>query len=192
MFHADDLITELNSIEVEGSENTQVITGLDVDTKYSFRVSVANHLFQSEPSSFQDFQTQGPPSEPTKVEVLQVGSDEVTLSWAAPFDGHSAITSYSVSVYLGSGDDELHDVVDGIVGATFTYTDASPATDYSFTVAATNAIGESLESDLVEATTTSRAPDAPTDVVVNESETTPTSLSVEWNAPAVNGGAEIT
>lgn len=57
LFHADDLLSELRSIDVQGDENTHVIDGLEENTAYSFRVSVANHLFQSEPSDYTDFQT---------------------------------------------------------------------------------------------------------------------------------------
>lgn len=127
---------------------------------------------------------------PTKLTVASVNSDSVALNWAAPFDGHSAITSYTLYVYLGAAADNLlDDIVDGIEGTTYLYK-ANPATDYSFRVAAINALDESDESDAVEVTTTSRAPNAPTDVVVGDA--TPTSLRVSWKAPANNGGAEIT
>jgi hypothetical protein len=169
VFHADDLITELRSIDVQGVENTHVIDGLEENTAYAFRVSVANHLFQSEPSDFVDFQTQGPPSAPIELDIVNVGSDSVELNWAKPFDGHSEITSYSLYVRLG--DNILDDVVDQIDSTNFVY-EAEPATEYSFTVAAINARGESNESAFVKAMTISRSPNAPTNVAVVDATTT--------------------
>lgn len=185
LFHADDLLNEIRSVEVAGDINTHVVGNLLEDHHYSFRVSVANHMFQSEPSEFFDFQTQGPPDAPLDHAVSQVGSDSVELNWSAPFDGHSEIESYSLFVYE---DDILVDVVEDIQGESHTY-EARPATDYTFTVGAVNARGQSVESTAVSATTTARTPDAPTNGVVMQALSD--SLTVNFLAPLEDGGDEI-
>lgn len=85
-----------------------------------------------------------------------------TVSWAAPADGGSPLTGYSVSVYAGG---QLVDTVasDGV--ETVVEIDGlTRATAYTATVTATNAVGSSAASDAASFTTLAELPAAPSNV----------------------------
>ncbi len=83
------------------------------------------------------------PSTPTGVMVAP-GNGQVAVSWTGPNDGGSAITSYTVTPYVGSAAQAPHvfasaatsEVVSGLTNGT----------TYTFTVTATNAEGSSTPS----------------------------------------------
>jgi hypothetical protein len=83
------------------------------------------------------------PSTPTGV-TASAGNADVRLSWSAPADGGSPITSYTVTRYVG-----------GVVQARHTFATSATShllkgltngTTYTFTVAAGNAVGSSAPS----------------------------------------------
>lgn len=84
------------------------------------------------------------PSAPTGVTAVS-GSAQVTVSWSAPNDGGSPVTSYTVTPYVG-----------GAAQTPYVFTSAatsqvvgglSNGTTYTFTVTATNSVGTSSPSN---------------------------------------------
>jgi hypothetical protein len=90
------------------------------------------------------------PSAPTGVSAV-AGDHQVTVSWSAPSNGGSPITSYTVTPYIGGvaqaphafGSSATPQVVSGL----------TDGTTYTFKVVATNAVGSSLPSTASQAVT---------------------------------------
>src|SRR5258708_27825750 len=112
------------------------------------------------------------------------GNGQATVSWTAPPNGGSAITTYTVTPYVGSQP------------GTATPTSASPATitgltngtTYTFKVYATNAIGQGAVGTS-NAVTPATVPGAPTAVSAAPGNAQAT---VSWTAPSSTGGSAIT
>ena len=127
------------------------------------------------------------PAAPTGVTATG-GNATATVSWTAPSNGGSTITSYTVTPYIG-GTAQTPSTVSGTTTST-TITGLTNGTAYTFTVTATNAIGTgpaSAQSNSVTPTGPT-APAAPAGVTATAGNATAT---VSWTAPA-NGGSTIT
>jgi FG-GAP-like repeat/Fibronectin type III domain len=129
------------------------------------------------------------PGAPTIVNAT-AGNQAATLSWNPPlFDGFSQITGYVVTPYHG-GEAQLP-VTFNSTATTQTITGLTTGDAYTFTVAATNAVGtgpESAESNLV--IPGPRAPTAPT--ILRNATAANQSATVSWLAPASDGGSPVT
>ncbi|MCE2771265.1 MAG: fibronectin type III domain-containing protein [Saprospiraceae bacterium] len=125
------------------------------------------------------------PGAPTSV-VATAGNASASVAFTAPAsNGGSAITGYTVTSSPGSIT---------ATGATspINVTGLTNGTAYTFTVIATNAVGNSLASSTSTAVTPVApitAPGAPTSVVATAGNA---SASVAFTAPASNGGSAIT
>jgi Domain of unknown function (DUF4082)/Fibronectin type III domain len=129
------------------------------------------------------------PGAPTAV-TATAGNGSATVSWTAPSNGGSPITSYTVTPFVGSTA-QTPVVVTGSPPATSaTVTGLTNGTAYTFTVTATNAIGTGQASAPSNAVTPSppAAPGAPTGVTATAGNG---SAAVTWTAPG-NGGSAIT
>ena len=129
------------------------------------------------------------PSAPTGV-TATAGNGQATVSWTAPSDGNSPITSYTVTPYVGSTA-QTPTVINGNPPATSTTVGGlTNGVTYTFTVTATNAVGTGPASAASNAVTPTAptAPAAPTGVTAAAGNTTAT---VAWTAPA-DGGSPIT
>ena len=93
------------------------------------------------------------PGAPTSFTATAASSSSINLSWAAPANnGGAAITSYTLkrgatTIYTGAG-------------TSVTDTGLSPATGYSYTVLATNSVGDGPTAS-ASATTSAGVPSAP-------------------------------
>ena len=127
------------------------------------------------------------PAAPTAV----AGNAQATVSWTPPAsDGGSAVTNYRIRGFTTS----TTPVVDVTVGnqLSLVVTGLTNGTSYTFSVAAINGIGESVQSArsnsvIPRATTT--VPGAPT---IGTASRGNASAVVRWTAPASNGGSAIT
>jgi hypothetical protein len=89
---------------------------------------------------------QGAPAIPTGVSAT-VGTGQATVSWTAPAQGQSPITSYTVTPYLNGVIAQTPKVVTGSPPATSTtVTGLTTGANYTFVVTATNAQGQSQPS----------------------------------------------
>ncbi|TDQ00276.1 fibronectin type III domain-containing protein [Labedaea rhizosphaerae] len=94
------------------------------------------------------------PSAPSNVTAV-AGNASATVSWSAPGDGGSPITSYTVTPYIGS----VAQSPVTVAGATNTQvTGLTNGTPYTFTVTATNAVGTSPPSAASTVVTPSPTP----------------------------------
>ena len=84
-----------------------------------------------------------PPSTPTALRAIP-GNAEVMLSWSAPSDGGSPITSYTVTRYVGNIVQGRHTFASS--ATTRLLKGLTNGTTYTFTVLATNAVGSSAPS----------------------------------------------
>ncbi|MGH3743762.1 MAG: fibronectin type III domain-containing protein, partial [Mycobacteriales bacterium] len=85
------------------------------------------------------------PAVPTGVTATP-GDGSATVSWTAPSDGGSQITSYTVTPYVGPTAQPATTVTGAPPWPNATITGLTDGTTYTFTVSATNAIGTSSPS----------------------------------------------
>ncbi len=128
------------------------------------------------------------PAAPSGV-TATAGNGQATVSWTAPSDGNSPITSYTVTPYIGTTA-QTPTVINGNPPATSaTIGGLTNGTAYTFTVTATNAVGTGPASAASNAVTPAAptAPAAPAGVTATAGNG---SATVTWTAPA-NGGSAI-
>lgn len=139
--HATLSVSGLDDIMIEPTQTSQLIDGLDKGSSYVVTASVSNFVFTSEESSV-EFTTLSEAGVPTDL-VADAGSDTVTLTWTAPEDdGQSAITSFNLYMWEMVDGDYVSHGSRAFSEATATLTDLQPTSEWKFTVAAVNAVGE--------------------------------------------------
>ncbi len=126
-------------------------TGLNDGTEYTYYV-VANNTGGASESSDTISATPGvePPSAPSNL-TATAGSGEVTLNWTA-VDGAEDYT-----IYVSTSGSNYTAISPNVTGTSFTHTNLTNGTNYSYYVVANNAGGASANSNVVNAT-----PKAPT------------------------------
>jgi hypothetical protein len=136
--------------------------------------------------------SQAPPTAPAAPAnvTATAGNQSAVVTWSAPANGGSPITSYTITPYIGSAA-QTATVVSGSPPATSTtVTGLTNGTGYTFQVTATNGVGTgsaSAPSNQVTPTAPT-VPAAPTGVTATAGNQ---SATVKWTAPA-NGGSPIT
>ncbi|TMV47660.1 hypothetical protein FE783_21675 [Paenibacillus mesophilus] len=172
-----------------GSGSPITVTGLTNGTAYTFTVVATNDVGPSVPSAPSAAVTPTAaatvPSAPTGVTAV-AGNGQATISFTAPAsDGGSAITSYTVTASPGGR------TATGS-GSPITMTGLTNGTAYTFTVVATNGVGQSVPSAPSTSVTPIAAatvPGAPTGVtaVAGSGQAT-----ISFTAPSSDGGSAIT
>jgi Domain of unknown function (DUF4082)/Fibronectin type III domain len=129
------------------------------------------------------------PAAPTAVSAI-AGNAAAAVSWTAPGNGGSPITSYTVTPYIGSVAQTATTVTGAPPVSSANITGLTSGTAYTFKVTATNAVGSSPVSAASNSVTPNAptAPSSPTGVTATAGNA---SASVVWTAPA-NGGSPIT
>lgn len=118
-----------------------------------------------------------PDSPPAPVRSGTFVGGQLTLSYSAPRANNSAITDYRLTGLSSAGSYTK----DCGISTVCTLTNLNPATPYTFTVSAVNAIGTSAESPPSAAYSADYVPSAPTGVSVTPSSATPDALNISWN-----------
>ena len=183
----------LTPVVVDANTTGTVVTGLTDGTSYTFDVTADNGVGSSVVASSGSVTPAAPPVSATAptapgspAAVVGPTAGEATVSWAAPADGGSPITSYTVSELSGSTVLNTWDlpatttsqVVTGLTGGSA----------YSFTIVANNAVGASAAAT-TSAITAAAAPGPVSAVTATAGNTQAT---VTWTAPADDGGSSIT
>jgi hypothetical protein len=169
----------------DGSTLTADVTGLTNGTAYTFTVVATNAAGNSVASSPSNSVTPATvPDAPTGV-TATAGNATAHVTWNAPVsNGGSALTGYTVTSSPGG-----HTAA---VNGTTTAADVNGLTNgtaYTFTVVATNGVGDSVASAASNSVTPATVPDPPLNVSAAAGDS---SAFVTWNAPVDDGGSPIT
>ncbi|GEM_PF-742544 len=178
-----------DGITAEGTTGSITVTGLTNGTAYTFTVVAVNSAGDSPASapttSVTPTGTAGAPSAPLNV-IAVAGNGEATISFAPPANtGGSEITGYKVISQPGG-------ITVSGTKSPITITGLSNGTVYTFSVIATNSVGDSpasASSISVTPTAPAGSPGAPTNVtaVAGNGQAT-----ISFTSPADNGGNPIT
>ena len=121
---------------------TATVTGLTNGTAYTFTVAATNAVGTGPASAASNAvtPTASVPGAPTSVSAT-AGDTSAVVSWTAPSDGGSPITSYTVTPYVGTTGQTPTTVTGSPPDASATVTGLTNGTAYTFKVTATNAVG---------------------------------------------------
>ncbi|HYE11562.1 MAG TPA: fibronectin type III domain-containing protein [Patescibacteria group bacterium] len=181
---SDSYGSELDT--VAGSVYSYDATGLTNGITYYFRVKAANpggSVYSNQVSAT----PKTAPGAPSNV-TATAGNGQATVSFTTPADnGGSSITSYTVLVYQNGN------LQGGLsttgAGSPITVSGLTNGTTYTFKVAATNAAGDSAESEPSGVVTPMTLPGVPTNVTATAGNGQAT---VSFTVPVDNGGSAIT
>jgi len=183
--------TNGDRVRQECPTTTCTVTALRNAVEYKLTVTAENQLGEGPPS---------PESAPMIPDVVpdqmaaptvqrQAGrtGGALVISWAAPTNRGSAITSYTVTMKTAGGQSRT-----ASPGATsFVWDNLSNGTDYSFSVQATNNSGTSAESEIGTGRPSAPA-DAPSVSATDGNAPNGGSLLAQWHAPASDNGERVT
>ena len=176
------------NITATGSSSPINMTGLTTGTSYTFTVKAVNAAGQSNASSSSNsITTYSISGAPTIGSATATSSTTASVSFTAPAsNGGTPITSYTAVSSPGNITGTLSQAGSGTINVS----GLTPGTTYSFTVYATNSVGNSSSSSSSNSVTPITVPNAPT--IGSASATGQTTATVSFSAPAFNGGATIT
>ncbi|WP_397412767.1 fibronectin type III domain-containing protein, partial [Polaromonas sp.] len=173
-----------NMINVNGSLRTATVPGLTNGSSYTFTVVAINAVGISSPSSPSNSVIPITIPDAPIIGTATASNAEATITWTAPVNnGGTIITGYTVTSNSGN-----LITVDGSKRIA-TVTGLTNGSTYTFTVVATNAVGDSLPSGLSNSVIPNIKPNAPTIETVTAGNT---QVTITWIAPVSNGGTIIT
>jgi len=154
-------------------------------TTYWYVVTAVNGVGESAASN----EVSATPATVPGVPVLTAtrGNAQVVLTWTAPPNGGSAITSYRIYRGTSAGTETLLTTVGNVL--TYTDTGRTNGTTYWYQVSAVNAVGEGARS-AEKSATPATVPGAPRNVAAKAAN--PHGVALSWQAPTSNGGSGIT
>ena len=150
-------------------------------TEYEYKVRANNALGYGPWSDAAKATAYVAPAKVTGLDAI-VSGDTVVLSWSAPADGGSLVTSYTVEYSDGSSTSTAT-----ASGTTWTHSDPTLGTEYEYKVRAVNSAGDGPWSDAAKAT----AYDVPAQVTGLGATASNGAITLSWSAPA-DGGSSIT
>jgi len=169
---------------------------LTTDTKYTYKISAINSIGESpfsDDASATPLTTSSEPTEnikpnPPKSLKADAGSPtEIILSWKEPTPNNGPdITGYEIEFKTSSGEFTLLTAT-GIV-TTYTHTDLTTGTLYTYRIYAKNSEGLSSSSNTHSGTPMHT--DVPTNLQADD--ISPTSILLTWSAPSLTYGGSIT
>jgi hypothetical protein len=167
---------------------SMAVTGLTNGTSYTLQVRALNVAGASAYSAMSNAVVPtAVPGAPT-IGTATAGNAQATVNWTAPANtGGSPITGYTIRVYrLGA---VVSTKTAPSTARSLLLTGMSNGSTYSFTVAASNAVGISLFSTMSKSVTPKGVSVAP---VIGTATAGVASATARWTAPTNNGGSPIT
>ncbi len=178
------------AVLIPASATTLQVNGLTNGTTYYFVIVAVSTGGVSSANSNEA--STGPAGVPgaTAAPTATAGNAQVTVKWTAPAsDGGSAVLGYNVFVGTNTSGASNVPVNAGLVSGTqYTVVGLANGTQYFFTVAAVNAVGQGPQSFPVGATPSTVA-GAPSNVTAVAGDN---SATLTWSTPAFDGGSPIT
>ena len=175
------------------STNTKYTdTGLTTNTEYTYKISAINSigasLVSNEASATPLTTSSEPtanikPNSPKSLKAVAGSPTEMILSWKEPTPNNGPdVTGYEIEFKTSSGDYTLLTTT-GLV-TTYTHTDLTPGTLYTYRVYAKNSEGTSSPSGF--ATGKPEHTEVPTNLQADD--ISPTSILLTWSAPSLTYG----
>lgn len=151
-------ISTPGNITGTGSSSPITVSGLTASTSYTFKVratnSVGNGSYSADSGSMTTNAIPTVPGAPTITGATATGQTTADVSFSAPAsNGNSPITSYTILSSPGG----ITGTLSQAGGGTFNVTGLTAGTTYTFTVKATNAVGNSSPSSASSSITTTSA-----------------------------------
>ena len=160
---------------VTADQTNATVTGLTNGQAYTFTVTATNANGTSAPSEPSNEVTPaGLPDAPAKPNVV-LNDRTATITWETPSGNGSPITGYTIT---GTNNAGIKTVT--AENTQVTFTGLTRAQTYTFTVTATNAVGDSDPSPPTDEVRTLAVPSPPTSVNATGGDQ---SASVTWTAP---------
>ncbi|WP_371780880.1 DUF7927 domain-containing protein [Streptosporangium subroseum] len=132
-------------VAFDASATTRTLTGLTAGASYTFTVAAVNAIGTGSASPASNavvpYAVPGKPA----ITAVTAGSSSATLTWTAPTNNGSAITSYIITPYINGVAQPTQTF--GGTATTQTATGLTPGASYTFTVTAVNAAGPGQPSD---------------------------------------------
>ena len=181
-----------------GLDLTHTFENLSAETEYTIEIAQVNSAGRGNIASESVTTDAVPvvitvPSAPRNL-TADAGEDYADLDWNAPADtGGAVVEAYKYRQRKGSGTWGPWTAI-GSIATQYRVTGLTPDTTYSFEVRGVNSAGDGTPSQTVNVRTDAlplilTPPSAPQNLRVTG--TDPTSIDLDWNAPADTGGAVI-
>ncbi|HEX6838979.1 MAG TPA: fibronectin type III domain-containing protein [Polyangia bacterium] len=174
----------------DGSTTTATVTGLTNGTSYTFTVAATNGAGtgpSATSNSVTPTSTPMVPLAPTQVSAVADVDHGAHVAWTAADNRGSPLSGYAIAITGSSATPTSA----GPTATSAVVTGLTPGMLYSFTVTASNAVGDSAASSPSNPIQAATKPDsAPTGVTATAN--LPGGATVSWTAPATNGSSAIT
>src|SRR3972149_3177896 len=194
--------------ETNGQQTSYTVTGLHTGEEYTFavkaRYNIGTSSDYSNPASATPTTSSKPPSKftvpnaPTGLAATTSSPIQIDLIWNAPTnDGGSQITGYKIDVKTGTGAYVTLKENTGSAVRTYTHTERTTGTTYTYMVYAINSVGTGGPSNEASATPTASStppvsktkPSQPSSLVATA--VSQNQINLSWKLPTNDGGEPI-
>ena len=168
-------------------------TGLSPGTTYTYQIRAknteGNGAWSNEDSATTDATAPNAITDLAATPDSTNGSTVIDLSWTAPASNGATITSYTFQRKVGSGSYTVAAATLGGGVTSYSNTNLTAGTTYTYQIRATNSAGTAVWSNEASATTDG-VPDAVSDLAATPDATIGhKEIDLSWTAPANNGDA---
>ncbi|XP_065576987.1 cell adhesion molecule Dscam2-like isoform X2 [Artemia franciscana] len=173
-----------NRVRQDGSVVSDLTVNLAVKDDTKIYTCFGRNIFGRDEKGIQ-LLVQEPPSPPQYVQVDELSSRSLKLSWTPPEDGNSPLKQYILQFKRANvpWGPQPEQIILSNAELTSWLLDLNPGTTYSFRLIASNELGDSIPSEELEIKT---MPEPPSKVPINIAliSESSNSLKVTWESPA--------